>query len=147
MAFLEQWFIPLLIVAAVFLAIYLYRTGARRGASRGEARPGMQKTGKPQPVAQPLAAPAATAFGQGRPGLGRKSEPEWVPIQTAIGSERALLPTAGLLRQSGVEARIVRVTLVPGRRLVRLAVRQADLRRAREVLSREDLYVRSRLHS
>lgn len=135
MAFLEQWIIPLVLVAAVFVAIYLNRPGASRGGARVATKPG----------STPPAGPTPSVFSRGRGG--RNRELDWVPIQSAIGSERALMPTAQLLRQNGVDARVVRVALVPGRRLMRLAVRQGDLRRAREILSREDLYVRTRLHS
>lgn len=133
MAWLEQWFIPLLIVAGIFYVIWLSRPGFNRGASPPQVGPGDGRGG-PREAA-------------GRRRGSRPRDAEWVHIQTAIGSDRALLPTAGLLRRNGVEVRIVRTSLMPGRRLVRLAVRQVDLKRAREILSREDLYLRSGLHS
>ncbi|MGE5589603.1 MAG: hypothetical protein ACM3ZA_03075 [Bacillota bacterium] len=82
------------------------------------------------------------AYGRGKP-----KEPRWIPIQSAIGSDRPLLPAAQLLRRNGVEARIVRTPVLRSRRLLRLVIRQTDISRAREIMRREDLYVSTRLDS
>lgn len=127
MAFLQDWLLPLGLVAAVFYAIYRNRLKLWRATARTERQPG--KAAPPTPPAH------------------KPKEPRWVPIQSAIGSDRPLVPAAHLLRRNGVEARIVRASLLRGRRLMRLVIRQTDVRRAREIMSKEDLYIKSRLES
>lgn len=121
--------LPLGLAAAAIYFIYISRlkfwrltAGAAGRATAHPSRPGAQ-------------------------GRGKSKEPRWIPIQSAIGSDRPLLPAAHLLRRNGVEARIVRVPVLRSRRLLRLVIRQTDISRAREIMRREDLYVNTRLDS
>ncbi|GEM_PF-5778742 len=121
--------IPLGLAAAALYLIYRSRLRLWR-LTDGAARR--------VPTRSPLSA------GQARR---KPKEPRWIPVQSAIGSDRPLLPTAHLLRRNGVEARIVRASVMRGRRLLRLVIRQTDISRAREIMSREDLYIQTRLDS
>lgn len=142
MALLQTWLIPLSLVALAFYAIYNNRLRIWRATGGWERRPGKAKPGK--------GSLGRAVAGRTLPNVlagGKAKEPRWVPIQSAIGSDRPLVPAAQLLRRHGVEARIVRSTRLRGRRLMRLVIRQTDVRRAREIMSKEDLYVKSRLES